>query len=73
MTLFNSQGHTLGRVAALLEDAGRLSHLLLSDPAAPHRYRLIPIERISAVKLEGVFLTLEQHELSSLDVHDPQS
>lgn len=72
MTLWDRQGHKLGYVAAVIEEAGQVIQVLSNSPQESHLYRCIPVELIKAITAEGICLQLEQVDYKNLTLHQPQ-
>lgn len=62
MKIFDKQAHYLDRVAAVQEQEGCLSHILLNTQP----YLLLPVSCIETVKPEGIYLKLDKTALKQL-------
>ncbi len=62
MKLFDKHAHALGRVAAVQEQEGYLTHILLNSQPCLR----IPISFIESIESESIYLKLEETDLKSL-------
>ena len=62
MKLFDKHAHALGQVAAVQEQQGCLTHILLNSQPCLR----IPISFIEVVESENIYLKLEETDLKSL-------
>lgn len=68
MSVQTQEGHTAGRVAAVVldQDRQKVTHILLMQERKLLEYRLVPVELIEQVENEAIRLRTFQHVVDNL-------